>query len=167
MEWTRLIRMHWPAIPWLRDPRDAADSAEEIRTAMDRNPPTNDELCATIRWLAGPEGRQEKPPSLRELIRAVYMCRKSARQADAIPGEVCPICRGRGWALVSPDSQFPDYSCEALCLCPVGEALWQQRREFAAIRANPEAAQRCQALRELARGQWRERVQRAQKGVAA
>ena len=166
MEWPRLMQMNWPSTSWLKTDRDVADSAEEIRTAMSRNPPTNDELCATIRWMAGPEGKQEKPPSLRELIRAVFIRRKSARTADAPVGEVCPVCRGRGWAEVSPFPARPEYACEVVCLCHRGEDFYARLDEFASTRADAERARRYQEWRQLAQAQWRERA-RAKAGVAA
>jgi hypothetical protein len=99
MDWPKLLAMHWHGVAWLRSPEDVAEAAGEMRREM-RNPPDNDELCEAIRWLAGPEGRQEKAPSLRELIRAVYICRKSAREDDSRPAEDCGLCRATGWMTV-------------------------------------------------------------------
>jgi hypothetical protein len=31
MQWTRLVAMHWPHLPWLKTAGDATDAAEEIR----------------------------------------------------------------------------------------------------------------------------------------
>ena len=130
IEWPRLALMYWPRIQWLRSEADANDAAAEIRTALDRSPPTNAELCAVLRWMAGPEGRQERDPSLRELIRAVFICRKEQRESGRGPGGAdCALCHD-GWATLWPDwregwtagdyQAAPDIGVP--CLCAKGHA---------------------------------------------
>ena len=80
MTWTRLLKMHYPRVTWLRTEDDAEAAISEIRHTIRHNPPGPEELCAAIRWLAGPEGRQEHAPSLRDLIRAIFIMRKNARE---------------------------------------------------------------------------------------
>ena len=78
--WTSLIAKYWGGCLWLRNQTDVDESATELREFFGRNTPDNSELCAVIRWLAGSEGKQDKCPTLRELIRAVCIRRKAARQ---------------------------------------------------------------------------------------
>jgi hypothetical protein len=122
--------MYWPRTTWLRSADDCDLAAAEIRTALDRSPPTNAELCAVLRWMAGPEGRQEKDPSLRELIRAVFICRKEQRESGRGPGGAdCALCHD-GWATLWPDwregwtagdyQAAPDIGVP--CLCAKGHA---------------------------------------------
>ena len=135
-EWPRLLLANWPRCQWARDP-DLA-SAELIRALYrgtaaatpaesDRR---NAELCDAIRWMAGPEGRQEKDPSLRELIRAVFITRKEQRESGRGPGGAdCALCHD-GWATLWPDwregwtagdyQAAPDIGVP--CLCAKGHA---------------------------------------------
>ena len=76
MEWPKLMAMNWGTIPWLRTDEDVSAAAGEIRMTLERNPPTNDELCSVIRWMAGDDFDQGRPPTLRELVRAVCVKRK-------------------------------------------------------------------------------------------
>ena len=128
MEWPKLLNMHWTNIPWLRTDSDIQAAGEEIRTVMGRNAPGNDELCATIRWMAGPEGKQPKAPSLRELIRAVYINRKD--KADSGPEiEGCALCH-RGWLDCPGDKNDPDYLVAAPCLCSAGMRVMDKVKDY-------------------------------------
>ena len=76
MEWPKLMAMNWGTIPWLRTDEDVSAAAGEMRMTLERNPPTNDELCCVIRWMAGDDFDQCRPPTLRELVRAVCAKRR-------------------------------------------------------------------------------------------
>lgn len=80
-DWTSLLRMYWNT-NWLRSEADAQAAADELRHEFSGRPPDNDELCDVIRWLKSPEANQEKPPSLKELIRAICICRRKNRQEN-------------------------------------------------------------------------------------
>jgi hypothetical protein len=126
MEWPKLLSMNWPSVSWLRTDQDIDAAAEEIRVTMNRNAPSNDELCAVIRWMAGPECRQEKAPSLRELIRAVYIRRKQNRTQQAPDRAPCAMCRA-GWAWYRNE-----YGAETAipCMCSEGSRLTETLKEY-------------------------------------
>jgi hypothetical protein len=77
--WTSLINKYWTC-SWLKSEQDAHDVVQELRTVFDRYTPDNEELCDAIRWLAGPDNKQAKCPTLRELIRAICILRKDRRE---------------------------------------------------------------------------------------
>jgi hypothetical protein len=111
MQWAKLLKMNWPAISWIHDQNDVDEAASEILKVIHRNPPDNAELCEAIRWLAGPENKQAKAPSLRELIRAVFICRKersnAIRQAYPEAQNNCGLCWTCGLVEYWPDLQPP------------------------------------------------------------
>jgi len=156
--WARLILLNWPAASWARF--DCAVAAAEIAHVISRNPPNDSELCAVVRWMAGPEGRQEKAPSLRELIRAVFIQRKAARQESESggDGQSCAICQfAGGWAHHWPDWRedwaavhyWAAYCVAVPCVCQAGEALFN-RRDTKLIRSDAFSAMRHQAVRQCA-----------------
>ncbi len=130
--WTVLVGQYWHTA-WLRNETDAEVAANEVRSFFgERNQPSNDELCNVIRWMAGPANRQEKPPTLRELIRAVCIRRKEARVADDRPGRHCSLCNGSGWTDEWPGLHPPYQSAEDFsygyshavpCGCNTGRAV--------------------------------------------
>jgi hypothetical protein len=144
--------MHWPGVPWLRDQEDVHHAAEEIKETMGRNTPGNDELCRAIRWMAGPKGRQEKAPSLRELIRAVYIGRQEDRREDGEPSDPCAICGDTGWAELRPHERHPLYASAIPCTCARGDRAISKAADY-----NGKWTDRLQTMREQARDQWRAR----------
>ena len=133
-EWTTLIRQYWNT-NWLRDEADAASAANELRLFFTGHPPDNAELCTVIRWMAGPAGKQEKTPSLKELIRAICICRKAKRQEDYgyLPGDQGPGARlGRiKAAMLKADNHYDrwDILCEGIKMPDEGDGLcaWAAR----------------------------------------
>ena len=153
MDWPKLLLMNWPAATWARTNLDIEDAAEEIRHTIHRDPPSNDELCAALRWLSGPECKQEKPPSLRELIRAVFIRRKQGRVDDS-PVSVCAICC-EGWLDVHSKPDDPEYVSMVPCRCARGNALiGDTAKEYASL--TPEQLQRVEELRDKAIAEVRE-----------
>ena len=128
MDWPKLLLMDWPNTPWLQNESDIELAGEEIRTRMGRSEPSNDEVCSVIRWMAGPEGKQNKPPSLRELIRAVYIRRKQDREADGPPVASCAMCLD-GWAL-TPGNAYKGHTYAIPCLCQAGRRLTNTVKEY-------------------------------------
>ena len=88
--WTALMAQYW-SCAWLRTQGDVETATAELYETFNRRPPDNAELIAAIRWLAGPENRQEKCPTLRELIRAVFTIRK--RDRPMRPTDTGPAAR--------------------------------------------------------------------------
>jgi hypothetical protein len=133
-EWIRLVLLNWPRASWaLYDYELAAD---EIRTVMGRNAATNEELCDTIRWMAGPEGKQNSAPSLRELIRAVYMRRQAARGEgpDSGPAMACALCTG-GWGTEWPAGSEVGFGSGIAipCMCSAGARLMQVVKRYSRL----------------------------------
>jgi hypothetical protein len=134
--------MHWRT-DWLRTPQDVEDAGEEIRTVMGRNAPSNDELCRTIRTMAGPEWRQDKAPTLKQLITAVYTLRKRENQnlADD-PAERCDLCDNSGWLYVRFPSTI-NSETGVPCGCVAGRRVIEKcyrPYQQEAVRARSEAA---------------------------
>lgn len=157
MEWPKLLRMHWPSVTWLHYASDVDDAVGEIRRVMGAHVADNDELCEAIRWMAGPEGRQEKAPSLRELIRAVYILRKRYRVSlgtDKYASESCAACH-RGWAMVRPDPANPDYQAAIPCRCSLGNAKMERCSDYQDM--SPARERDVERLRDLAMEQFAER----------
>jgi len=153
-QWARLLKMNWPACGWLYSEQDAENAASELRLFFGRNPPDNEELCRVIRWMSGPDGKQDKAPSLRELIRAICIHRKTVSAFPAHPTGQCAACN-RGWAEVSPDPALPDYKSAVPCLCAKGQAL-MGLPDYA--RLSEEQLARVEDLRRLAGRQFAERT---------
>jgi len=82
MSWSELIPMYWDKCYWLRSDDEVFVAAEEIKNRFPNNPPDNEELVQVIRWMASAEGKQTKCPTLRELIRAICICRKIRREQE-------------------------------------------------------------------------------------
>jgi hypothetical protein len=147
--WTALMLLMWPQAKWAEELGDAAGA--ELREFFgERGVPTNAELCRVIRWMAGPEGRQERAPSLRELIRAVCMRRKADRQsADVASGRDCALCRNTGWVAVAPSAgeSFSDlaaeltaYRCQVPCQCLHGDAVRRTCEPWKSGKVTPDQA---------------------------
>ena len=148
MEWPRLMMMNWPSVTWLRTPQDVTDAGEQITMAASRNPPSNDELCRVIRWMAGPEGRQEKAPSLRELVRAMFILRKRAREDDEGPREDCGLCTA-GWLYVTKPGPEPIRGKTGVpCMCAAGQRLLTVCTEYQKLQ--PADSKRLRDLAEMA-----------------
>jgi len=123
MDWPKLLTMNWPNINWVRTSEEIDTASEEIRTVMGQNSPTNAELCVVIRWMAGPEGRQEKAPSLRELIRATCIKRKNDRIEDGPEQEGCSKCLN-GWTTKAGLIKgWPEQVYAVPCICAAGKRL--------------------------------------------
>ena len=147
MNWTQLLVMNWPGCSWLRTARDVEGAAGEIRLVINRNPPSNEELCAVIRWMAGPEGNQERPPSLRQLIRAVFIRRKAEGSTDVVKRQGCGLCR-KGWHEVSPNPNKPFYTSMVPCRCDLGNWTFDMVRDYRDLGADQ--VRRLDALRDRA-----------------
>ena len=124
-EWTGLMGKYW-SCAWLRSAEDVREASAEIERTFGRKAPANEELCETIRWLAGPENKHEKCPTLRELIRAIWIRRKADRkdsgQAETV--FLCLLCRNTGWAVAS-SSRYPN-GASMPCLCRMGQDIGQK-----------------------------------------
>jgi hypothetical protein len=82
-EWAEVACAHWPFLrrEWLRNTEDVDRFEREARDTF-RDRPSEDELLRAVRWLSGPEGRQDKPPTVRQVFRAVFILRKRDRSND-------------------------------------------------------------------------------------
>lgn len=137
-EWARLMAGYW-TYPSARTQAEVSMFELEIERTITRNTPGDGELCNAIRWLAGPENRQEKCPTLRELIRAIFILRKKQREADAPPPEmdgdgVCASCYSTGLVQYWPSlhhntATLDDYENEryisVACRCAKGQKVAQ------------------------------------------
>jgi hypothetical protein len=154
-EWTEKMRQHWNC-HWLRSGDDVAEASavEDMRTAFG-TPPSNDEVCRAILYLSGPKVRQEKCPTLRELIRAVAILRKQDRDAAQPPdADGCTACAGSGWVDVAPDmpprgfaldEYMTAYHCAAPCTCAKGRDCLARCKPYAGMQ-DVEALDRVLAL---------------------
>ncbi len=118
MEWPKLMGMNWGTVPWLRTQGDIEAAAGEIRSTINRHPPDNDELCEVIRWLAGPENEQEKAPTLRELIRAIFVTRKirrSGARVNAAEDRARDLDERKDRMRTATPEDRWDIACEADC----------------------------------------------------
>jgi hypothetical protein len=78
-EWIRLTAAYW-TFPIAKNDCELSMIERELDKYFDRYRPSNEELCDAIRWLAGPDNKQAKCPTLRELIRAICILRKDRRE---------------------------------------------------------------------------------------
>jgi len=133
--YTELLTHYWPGAHWAKD---AEIVNAEITSTFSRRPANNAELCAAVRWLAGPEWKGKGTPGLRELIMAVYVGRKAARQAESMPGTACGLCGNRGVVELWPgihgkqeslDAYDVAYSLTVPCGCPAGKIQRGHERE--------------------------------------
>jgi len=130
-QWPEVLSMYWN-VKWLQSESDVEIASKEIRIFFEDNAPTNAEMCGVIRWLASPACKQDRPPTLRELIKAVCIVRKNNRTMPDSPDKAkCAICNGFGWMTVYPDA--PDnltfqesvfkYRLSVPCLCSSGNRI--------------------------------------------
>ena len=80
-EWAEVACGYWPFLrrEWMRGMEDIERFQREVDAEF-RDKPTEDELLRAVRWMAGPDGEQTKPPTMRQVFRAVYICRKRDRR---------------------------------------------------------------------------------------
>jgi hypothetical protein len=133
--WGDLILRYWPDAHWARDPDI---NAGELRAFFRHRVPDNAELCAVVRWLSGPDGKQEKRPSLREFMRAVCIYRKRQREDTEAPAADCGLCGRRGLLEYWPgvygkqvilDAYSYAYSLSTPCGCPAGKRQIEHERK--------------------------------------
>jgi hypothetical protein len=136
--YTDLLKSYFPNARWAED----VDLVGAELSAALRTEAKNSELCAAVRWLAGPEWKGKGNPSLRDLIMAVRIGRKKSREDDSAPAVECGLCRGTGlleyWPgihgkQVSLDAYSYAYSLTTPCGCPRG----RRNIEHARKRDNP------------------------------
>jgi hypothetical protein len=136
--YTDLLKSYFPNARWAED----VDLVGAELSAALRTEAKNSELCAAVRWLAGPEWKGKGNPSLRDLIMAVRIGRKKGREDDSGPAVDCGLCGGRGvleyWPgvygkQVSLDTYSYAYSLTTACGCPAG----RRHIEHARKRENP------------------------------
>ena len=76
-EWVRLTAAYW-TFPIARNSSEMDLLKKELHIAFgDRYAPNEGELADAVRYMAGPDGRQAKCPTLREVIIAVRVLRKN------------------------------------------------------------------------------------------
>jgi hypothetical protein len=137
MNWPQLMIANWPAARWVEDP---SGIVEELRKTLGNYEPSNDELCAVIRWMASPDGGQDKAPSLREFVRAICICRKNSRQRQEMASGACALCRN-GWLNVWPglaepikiESVMLAYCSQVPCRCAEGDRIMQMLKDYASM----------------------------------
>lgn len=170
--WTTAISQNWPCV-WLRQPDDARAAGEQFERQLwgGRAPRNdfdaaerNDEITSALLWLAGPEARQDRCPTVREICRAVWILRRRAREADAPPAEDCGQCRGSGWTTFWPrwepgwavERYMVEYGVGVPCLCDAGRVALE--RSYIRRNTSPEQVERIREMSRLAAEQWRARV---------
>ena len=124
--YTDLLKSYFPGARWAEDvDLVGAELAAALRTEA-----KNSELCAAVRWLAGPEWKGKGNPSLRDLIMAVRIGRKKSREDENGPIAECGLCHGTGlleyWPGIhgrqaSLDAYTYAYSLTTPCGCPHGK----------------------------------------------
>jgi hypothetical protein len=77
-EWARLLNMYWPRTSWTNE-SDIPLAIREINNRLERDQPTDHELCKVVEFMAGPESQQKYSPSLREFVINIYQYRKHER----------------------------------------------------------------------------------------
>jgi len=130
IEWARVMKQLWPDCRWLATAVDADAAVDTIRARFGQRSPDNEELVDVLRWMASsPEWKQDKAPSLRQLIMAVFMCRKDRRyqgDAEQAAQSDCRICVS-GWM----PAEGPDGNPLMMpCLCHAGERVLGTVREY-------------------------------------
>jgi len=118
-DWITLLKQYWDCF-WLRTEQDV-DAAEGELQQRFKNLHAW-EIVEAVRWLAGPDNKQKKCPTLRELCIAIGVLRKQARQRNEAPidGEECTC--NHGWVEYRPDAEHPDYISAVPCRC--GRGRW-------------------------------------------
>lgn len=160
--WSALLGQYWTC-SWLKSPQDVDAAATELRETFRTRSPDNDELVRAVRWLAGPENKQAKCPTLRELVRAVAILRKKDRGDDAATAQACGLCKN-GWLSMyadwNADWTLADYMmayCVAVpCLCSEGNRV----TELAYGKAAPDVRAKIEQHRTTALEQCRARAMR-------
>jgi hypothetical protein len=132
--YTDLLKSYFPNARWAED----VDLVGAELSAALRTEAKNSELCAAVRWLAGPEWKGKGNPSLRDLIMAVRIGRKQSREGDQVPTEDCGLCGGRGLLAYWPgihgkqanlDAYTYAYSTGTPCGCPAGKRQIEHERK--------------------------------------
>jgi hypothetical protein len=138
-DWVRLTALYWQW-PMVRSQSELDMALREFERTFRANPIDDVELCNAVRWLSGPENRQDKCPTLRELIRAVCILRKQDR-VDFDHGakiESCRLCLD-GWvtdhigydqAWTLKDFMMAETVCIP-CTCRAGDRLMSMCDDYA------------------------------------
>jgi hypothetical protein len=145
-EWARVLKMHWPRTEWIND-GDFQLAVRQLNRAIDRNPPSEDELLQVVGWMAGPDSQQKYAPSLRELIINVFVFRKQrdgggdvtyAGNSGFVDHVQRAMTQAQGWrerwnimcqpSLYAGLNRDPDYD-ETLKLDSWAETKWKEWRE--------------------------------------
>lgn len=141
--WNSLVNMYWAKAYWCGNDERTGEAEAELLKAM-QNPPSNDELCEVVRWMAGPEGDQKTAPTLKQLIRSVYLYRRPEGSGTASAcGVGCDMCKQGdtdptyGWLYPHTD-MWPGHTVGVPCNCSAGE--W--------------VAKHCAPYTEYAGGKW-------------
>lgn len=104
-EWVRLTAAYW-TFPIARNRAEMDLLMKELHIAFgDRYAPNEGELADAVRYMAGPEGRQAKCPTLREVIIGVRMMRKGndaningmAQGQDPVSDVKTEMLKARTW----------------------------------------------------------------------
>ncbi len=145
--WVSLLTKYWRCT-WLKTQQDIDEAGAELREAFRNKPADNAELCEVIRWMAGPEYNQRGCPTLRELIRGVWIYRNGgtdqATEIDRYPS--CGYCKDGiiTWrAGFSPDMEARTimglYSCSVPCGCKSGERAMHDKAPWKTLDASKRA----------------------------
>jgi hypothetical protein len=166
-DWPQKLRQHWQC-HWLHDGDDAAETSatEDIRMAFGKEAPGNEEICRAILHLSGPKAKQDRCPTLRQLIITIAVLRKQAREAGAPDADDCACCQGSGWVAVAPElpatgytaAQWAEsYRCAAPCTCAVGARNLARCKPYAGWRDDPARLDNVRRLGRLGAQQWQHR----------
>jgi len=171
VSWPVVLGQYWYC-PWLREQAEVNSAEKQMRSTF-RRPPDEDEIERAIRWLAGPANKkQEKCPTLRELIRAIAILRKEDREqneaGDPSVG-ACAMCN-KGWATCYPDWKEDwtpqDYAvgyCSSIpCACSAGGKLLVTLRDYQNM--PPNEAETLTHRRNGVVSQWRHRRKQLAEG---
>jgi hypothetical protein len=134
-EWSGLLTMYWHDVWWAKTAKGIRDAAGEIRHNYSSNPPDNEEMCDVLRWMAGPECKQNKGPTLKQLMIGIAMWRKKNHLSgfDDEPldeGEQCGLCHDTALVGVVPSLPATGWTYDAWSLavhvtvpCKCGKGL--------------------------------------------
>ena len=88
MNWMQLVVAAWPDAAKTFAPENETFLGMEIRAYFSQHgltPPDNNEMCATVRYMAGPAYRQRYAPGLADIYKAVFAYRKDQRERVGRP----------------------------------------------------------------------------------